>query len=63
MKMLNRPDESCHSFYFVLNSADISLLTCRAMGDVSDRIGRPTDNGQVSFLVFDLILSFSVMQS
>lgn len=21
--------------------------SCRAMGDVSDRIGRPTDNGQV----------------
>jgi hypothetical protein len=22
-------------------------LICRAMGDVSDKIGRPTDNGQV----------------
>lgn len=25
------------------------VLICRAMGDVSDRIGRPTDNGQVLF--------------
>ncbi len=23
------------------------ILICRAMGDVSDKIGRPTDNGQV----------------
>jgi hypothetical protein len=23
------------------------ILVCRAMGDVSDKIGRPTDNGQV----------------
>lgn len=25
-------------------------LSCRAMGDVSDRIGRPTDSGQVRLL-------------
>jgi hypothetical protein len=30
-------------------------MECRAMGDVSDRIGRPTDNGQVCALM-NLIL-------
>lgn len=29
----------------------IELIQCRAMGDVSDRIGRPTDNGQVKILL------------
>jgi DNA damage-binding protein 1 len=27
--------------------AETSSLVTRAMGDVSDKIGRPTDNGQV----------------
>ncbi|KAJ7544909.1 hypothetical protein O6H91_09G098400 [Diphasiastrum complanatum] len=30
--------------------AEATELVTRAMGDVSDRIGRPTDNGQVSFV-------------
>lgn len=28
------------------------IFGCRAMGDVSDRIGRPTDNGQVCGQLF-----------
>lgn len=32
----------------IINPAEYDVLTFfRAMGDVSDRIGRPTDNGQV----------------
>lgn len=31
----------------LLCTEEFMLLLCRAMGDVSDRIGRPTDNGQV----------------
>ncbi|RWW05191.1 hypothetical protein GW17_00031548 [Ensete ventricosum] len=27
-----------------------AVLLCRAMGDVSDRIGRPTDNGQIGLI-------------
>lgn len=34
------------------------LFSCRAMGDVSDRIGRPTDNGQVSILIYVLFILF-----
>jgi hypothetical protein len=26
------------------------ILVCRAMGDVSDKIGRPTDNGQIGIV-------------
>ena len=30
-------------------------ITCKAMGDVSNRIGRPTNNGQVIIVHFKLI--------
>lgn len=32
---------------------------CRAMGDVSDRIGRPTDNGQVQIASYKKFICVS----
>lgn len=35
-------------FYLLYFYTICPFVVCRAMGDVSDRIGRPTDNGQVA---------------
>ncbi|CDY70585.1 BnaAnng34270D, partial [Brassica napus] len=39
-----------HKFCVLQWDAESSELVTRAMGDVSDRIGRPTDNGQIGII-------------
>uniref|UniRef100_A0A2P2KL48 DNA damage-binding protein 1 n=1 Tax=Rhizophora mucronata TaxID=61149 RepID=A0A2P2KL48_RHIMU len=57
---LFRPHGEAQDFLFIATErykfcvlqwdADTSELITRAMGDVSDRIGRPTDNGQIGII-------------
>ncbi|KAK9268180.1 hypothetical protein L1049_010622 [Liquidambar formosana] len=57
---LFRPHGEAQDFLFIATErykfcvlqwdAEISELVTRAMGDVSDRIGRPTDNGQIGII-------------
>ncbi|KAK9153316.1 hypothetical protein Sjap_000796 [Stephania japonica] len=57
---LFRPHGEAQDFLFIATErykfcvlqwdADTSELVTRAMGDVSDRIGRPTDNGQIGII-------------